>query len=233
MWKGLSGLGSMQQAGCSQSVRLGWIFQGARQDRLKGTKSGAGFLPTVGSTDPHFQAQFLLHKVLVLTQPGQGKNSSQENCRFELTCWWLFCCFVTGHSPYPSDLSHPVWKPGLFFCFLSCRGVQNHVLTSLSPCSAASYPLCCDRRHSGQKSQKCLAMHSLRSFALCFDLAPNGFFFCLSFVFLEEAIFKWVFHCALFWGYPWSRCSHLYHLHSYLVCVRGLSHQSCPALCDP
>lgn len=34
---------------------------GGVSDRLKGTKSGAGFLPTVDNTDPHVQAQFLLH----------------------------------------------------------------------------------------------------------------------------------------------------------------------------
>ena len=85
--EGLSGLGSMQQAGCSQSVRRAGSSPGGASDRLKGTKSGAGFLPTVGNTDPHFQAQFLLHKGSVLMQPGQDKNSSQENCRSELTCW--------------------------------------------------------------------------------------------------------------------------------------------------
>ena len=119
--EGPSGLGSMQQAGWSQSMRLGPdLPQGARQTDSKEPSQGQVFSQQL--------ITLILMSRLSSSYICDPSSCSQGRIRILIKgiagLSWPVGDYsaVLSQDTHPApQISCPVWKPGLFFCFLSCR----------------------------------------------------------------------------------------------------------------
>ena len=173
--EGPSGLGSRQQSGWSQNMRLGLdLLQGAHQTDSKEPSQGQVFsqqLVTLILTS-RLSSSYICDPFSC----SQGRVRSLVK-RTRMQAWADLLVIVL--LPCQRILTLPFRSHALsenldFLLFSVLQGVQSHVLMSLSPCLAASYTCVVIDDIQDKKFSEVPGNALTHSFTLCFD-----FFFFL------------------------------------------------------